>query len=101
MMSFIGIVCGLLSWGYWCVCVAMSSWVCHSIVSRFVHLVRSGAWGLVPRCMYQSGWGFFHMQVHWVLPGWVIVVVEEWVSIGVGYIRIMYIPGSVGCGSLR
>ena len=22
-----GIVCGLISWGYWCVCVAVSSWV--------------------------------------------------------------------------
>jgi len=56
-----GIVCGLVSWGYWCVCVcvAVSSWVCRSNVSRFVLLVRSGVWGLVPRCMYQSGWGFF------------------------------------------
>jgi len=42
-----------------CVCVAVSSWVCRSIVSRYVRLVRSGAWGLVPRSMYQSGWGFF------------------------------------------
>ena len=59
-----------------CLCVAVSSWVCRSIVSRFVRLVRSGVWGLVPRCMYQSGWGFFYVQVHWVLPGWVIIVVE-------------------------
>jgi len=60
MLSFLGLlVCGLISWGYWCVCVAMSSWVCRSIVSRFVRLVSSGAWGVVPRCMYQSGWGFF------------------------------------------
>ena len=32
-----------------CVCVAVSSWVCRSIVSRFVRLVRSSVWGLVPR----------------------------------------------------
>ena len=38
--------------GYWCVCVAVSSWVCRSTVTRFVRLVRSGVWGLVPRCMY-------------------------------------------------
>jgi len=31
---FWGIVCGLISWGYWCVCVTVSSWVCRSIVSR-------------------------------------------------------------------
>ena len=54
--------------------------------------------------MYVSVWlGFCYVQVHWVLPGWVIVVVEGRVSIGVGvgYIRITYIPGNVGCGSLR
>jgi len=37
-----------------CVCVAVSGWVCCSIVSRFVYLVRSGVWGLVPSCMYQN-----------------------------------------------
>jgi len=30
---------------HWCVCVAVSSWVCRSNVSQFVRLVRSGAWG--------------------------------------------------------
>ena len=42
-----------------CVCVAVSGWVCRSIVSRFVYLVRSGVWELVPSCMYQSGWDVF------------------------------------------
>jgi len=70
-----------------CVCVAVSRWVCRSIVRRYVCLVGSGAWGQVPRCMYQSGWGFFYMQVHWVLPGWVIVVFEGRVSIGVGVVQ--------------
>jgi len=45
VLSFMGIVCGLISWGYWCVCVAVSSCVCRSIVSRFVRVVRSGVWG--------------------------------------------------------
>jgi len=36
-----------------CVCVAVSSWVCRGIVNRLMRLVRSGVWGLVPRCMYQ------------------------------------------------
>ena len=76
-----------------CVCVAVSGWVCRSIVSRFVYLVRSGVWGLVPSCMYQSGWDVFSCR----FTGWVIVVVEGWVIIGfVLHIRITYIPGNVG-----
>jgi len=67
---------------FWCMCVAMYSWVCHSIVNWFVRFVRSGVLGLVPRCMYQSSWGVF-VQVHWVFPGWVIVVADGRVSIGV------------------
>ena len=58
MLSVLGIVCDLISCGYWCVCVAVSRLVCRGIVNRFVRLVGSGAWGLVHRCMYQSGWGF-------------------------------------------
>ena len=51
----------------------------------------------MPRCMYQSGWGFFTCRC----TGWVIVVVEGQVSIGVVlHIRITYIPGSVGCGTV-
>jgi len=63
--------------------VAVYSWVCHSIVTRFVRFVRSGVLGLVPRCMNQSDWGVF-VQVHWVFPGWVIVVVDGRVGIGGG-----------------
>ena len=40
----------------------MSGWVCRSIVRRFVYLVRSGVWGLVPGCMYQSGWDVFFFR---------------------------------------
>ena len=59
-VAFMRIVCGLISWGYWCVCVcvAVSSWVCRSIVIRFVRLVRSSALGPAPRFMYQFVWGF-------------------------------------------
>jgi len=65
-------------------CVAMYRWVCRSIVNWFVRFVRSaGALGLVPRCMYQSGWGGVFVQVHWVFPGWVIVV-DGQVGIGGG-----------------
>jgi len=61
VLSVLGIVCDLISCGYWCVCVcvAVSRLVCRGIVSQFVRLVGSGAWGLVHRCMYQPGWGFF------------------------------------------
>ena len=53
--------------------------------------------------MYVSGWlGFFFLRAGALGVTCVgIVVVEGQVSIGVGYIRITYIPGSVGCGSLR
>jgi len=74
LLSFMGIVCGLISWVYWCECVAVASWVCLSIISRFVRLVRSGVWGMVPRCMYQSDWGFF-FKCRCIR--WVIVVVER------------------------
>jgi len=81
-----------------CVCVAVSGWMCRSIVRRFVYLVRSGVWGLVPGCMYQSGWEVFSCR----FTGWVIVVVEGRVIVGfVLHIRITYIPGNVGCGRLR
>ena len=81
-----------------CVCVAVSGWVCRSIVRRFVYLVRSGVWGMVPSCMYQSGWDVFSCR----FTRWVIVDVEGRVIIGfVLHIRITYIPGNVGCGRLR
>ena len=50
------------------------------------------------RCVYQSGWEFFTCRC----TGWVIVVVEVRVIIGVVlHIRITYITGSAGCGRLR
>ena len=30
---------------FWCMCVAVYSWVCHSIVDRFVHLSGKAYWG--------------------------------------------------------
>ena len=56
-------------------CVAMYSWVCRSIVDRFVRLSGKAYWGwCLGVCISLVGWGGF-VQVHWVLPGWVIVVV--------------------------
>ena len=56
-------------------CVAMYSCVCRSTVDRFVHLSGKEYWGwCLGVCISPVGGGCF-VQMHWVLPGWVIVVV--------------------------
>jgi len=81
VLSFLGIVCGLISWGYWCVCVcvcvAVSSWVCRSIVGRFVRLVSQapGVWCL-GLCISLVG-GFFTCRCTGCYLGGLLLLLKD------------------------